>query len=63
MSAKRVKVQITYKTGHVQTVTCEYMNVSRNTMTGDITKVEWKDMEPKPLFLGMENIESIWQVD
>lgn len=54
--------KIVYKSGYVQKVTADSMTVTRDTMSGDITKVEWTNMEPHSMYLGVNNIESVWEL-
>ena len=56
---KRAKVVIRYKSGKSITVRAEKITVTRN--GGSITGISWTNMTPDPLFIGLDNIESVWQ--
>lgn len=52
-------VVITYKSGHSLRVVVESFKVEYQ--GGDLISVTWENMIPSPMFLGIENIESIYQ--
>lgn len=51
------KVQINYKSGQSVVVKCKQF-----TVRGHGTTFEWEDMEPRPLLLGANDIESVWEL-
>ena len=61
MKTPRHKIQINYKSGQSMTVTVEEFAVSRNSVNGEL-KVTWKSMQPATLMLGVDDIESVWQL-
>ena len=54
----KTKVRIVYKSGYVQDITCESFEVKW--VGGTLTEVNWVDAKPDPLFVGVNNIESVW---
>lgn len=57
---KRHKVQINFKSGKTLIVKASKFTVRTN--NGEITRIEWENITPKPLHLGADQVESIWQV-
>jgi hypothetical protein len=58
---KRSKVQINYKSGQSVVVTCTQFKVKWDGV-GGIHRVEWADVKPNPLHIGINEIESIWEI-
>ena len=56
---KRATVVIRYKSGKTITVRVEKITVTRE--GGSIAGISWTNMTPDPLFIGLDNIESVWQ--
>ncbi len=57
----KYKIQITYKSGKVQIVKCDKMIATRNN-AGELSSLEFDNLSPKTLYLGINNIESIFQL-
>jgi hypothetical protein len=57
---KFVYIKIAYKTGNVQYLKCDSFNVER--ISAELSKLSWENAEPKPLFVGLDDIESIFEV-
>lgn len=57
--AFKKKVQINYKSGKSIVVKVKTLTVSRN-HEGNITQISWDGMKPKPLHLGINEIESVF---
>lgn len=55
---QRAKVRIVYKSGHVQDITANDFTVNKR--GGDLTSVSWDDPQPKPMFFGIDSVESIY---
>jgi hypothetical protein len=55
-----VKVQINYKSGQSIIVKVEKLEVSRR--GGTLDSIKWDGIAPEPLFMGIDDIESIWQL-
>lgn len=53
-------VQINYKSGARMVVKAKSVNVE--SIGGTLSKVEWNGLEPRPLFIGIGDIESIWEL-
>lgn len=58
--AKRSTVQINYRSGHTMKVTCDSFTVTH--AGGDILQIEWKNVSPNPLHMGVSQIESVWEL-
>lgn len=54
------KVQINYKSG--KTVIVNAKKFKAITTNNALTGTEWTDMIPKTLFMGVDDIESIYQI-
>jgi hypothetical protein len=54
------KVLIRYKSGQSQTVTCDGMTVKKS--GGKIVEMNWNNMQPNPLFINLDDIESVWEL-
>ncbi|MBB3752694.1 hypothetical protein FHT44_005206 [Mycolicibacterium sp. BK634] len=54
------KVQINYKSGRSIVIKCEDFKATR--VGSDLRKVEWRAAVPDPLFIGLDDIESIWEL-
>lgn len=55
----RYKITINYKSGIKMTVYADEFNIKRNSVHG-LTSADWENLKPRPLFLGIDDIESIW---
>jgi hypothetical protein len=53
------KVQINYRTGRSITVQCDEFTITRK--PGN-TEYQWVNMVPNPLLIGVEDIESVWEI-
>lgn len=53
-------VQINYKSGQSVVVKCKDFTI--NSPGGSITHLEWEDAKPRPLHIGIGEIESVWQL-
>lgn len=54
------KIEIHYKSGRSLIVTCEEFKVWHS--GGEITRYEGVGMKPRPLLIGLDEIESIWEL-
>ncbi|OMC55421.1 hypothetical protein A5747_13610 [Mycobacterium sp. IS-836] len=52
-------VQINYRSGKSMVVSCESFKFKYN--GSGLTSAEWEGMNPDPLYLNLDDIESIWQ--
>lgn len=54
---------IIYKSGHVQKIRAEDLEVVYSTLQGNtrITSLEWKEMRPMAMFFNLDAIESVWK--
>jgi hypothetical protein len=57
----KTRVQINYKSGLSMVVEVQEFTVLRNKLNGQ-KSYEWVDMSPDPLLLGVDDIESIWEL-
>lgn len=53
-------VQINYKSGHSVTMECDSFSVKTNGL-GNRT-FEWDNAKPRPLMLGADDVESVWEL-
>lgn len=60
-AGRKFHVAIRYKSGTIQYVWCKKLSVSKD--GSSMTSLEWEDMVPKPLHMGIDEIESIWQLE
>ena len=51
-------VTIIYRSGTKVRVRVEGLTVT--TQGGEVTKMEWKQMDPRPLALNCNEVESVW---
>lgn len=56
-----VKIQINYKSGQSVAFRCKSFKVSFNPF-GEIAKVTWDDAMPRPMSVGVDHIESVWEL-
>ena len=54
------RVQINYKSGQSVEVECEAFSINR--LESGLS-FAWKGVHPRPLLLGVENIEAVWALD
>jgi hypothetical protein len=57
--SKKSQVQINYRSGISMVVECDDFTISG---PKGMRKIEWVDAEPRPMILGIEDIESVWQL-
>lgn len=55
-------VLIRYKSGQEVKVKVDGLTVTWDRASGEVTKMEWTNMIPQPLMLGLPNIESVWEL-
>lgn len=55
-------VRIIYKSGAVQDVECENFTVLFSPAKG-LTRIEWENARPRPLFLGIDDIAAVYEMD
>lgn len=55
------KVRINYKNGRSITIKCDTFKVERVPLTGAVS-VSWTGAKPTPLLIGIDEIESIWEL-
>jgi hypothetical protein len=56
----RSRIIIRYKSGAEISATVESLTVE--IWEGKITKIDWNNMKPNPLHIGIDDIESVWEV-
>ncbi len=56
----RHMVRIQYKSGIVVDVKCTSFTVKFR--DGEISSIEWTNLSPVPLYIGVDNIEAVWEV-
>lgn len=61
MAKGKSEVQINYRSGSSVTVMCDSFAVERNNATGHL-KIEWENAVPRPLLMGVDDIESVWEL-
>lgn len=54
------KVQINYKSGNSITFKVDHLEVVSS--GHEVTKLKWDGMSAKPLFAGLSEIESVWEL-
>lgn len=54
------KIQINYKSGISAKVSCDEFKIGYH--NSELTRYEGEGMKPRPLFIGMNDIESIWEL-
>lgn len=59
---RKHKVRINYKSGRSVTIQCDEFTVRRDYMTGGVAEVSWDRAKPTPLQVGLEDVESVWQL-
>lgn len=57
---RKHKVRVIYKSGATIDVRCNGFKV--RTKGGRITELEWSDLTPNPLHVGVDDIAAVWQV-
>jgi len=55
------KLIINYKSGIQLEVSCDEFNITWDTVTGEATAFKGANMKPRPLNIGLTNIESVWE--
>lgn len=56
------KVRIIYKSGAQIDVSCDSFETEANAL-GVLTKIKWENATPRPMFLGINDISAVWQLD
>lgn len=56
----KYKMIIRYKSGQEQVVWCDEFEITKS--AGGV-KASWENMKPRPLVLGVDDIESVWAVE
>ena len=59
MGKPQYKVTIKYKSGNEIVVWCDDITVKRIQLNGAL-EISWETMKPRPLLLGVDEIESVW---
>lgn len=54
------QVQVNYKSGASVVFKCKNFKITHR--HGEVISFEGDSMKPGPLFMGMENIESVWEL-
>lgn len=55
---KRPRVQINYKSGQSMVIEVDNFTINK----GPGLRAEWENATPRPLLLGVDEIESIWEL-
>jgi len=56
------RVRVIYKNGHIEEISCSEFGVKKDS-SGILFAVDWADAWPKPLYLGVDNIAAIYEID
>jgi hypothetical protein len=59
--SEKSRVQINYRSGISMVVECDEFTISRSKFN-NAKSIEWAGAEPDPMWLGIEDIESVWQL-
>ena len=59
--ASKSTIQIIYRSGSSVTLTCDRFAVTRTGTNGQL-KVEYTNPRPRPLLIGVDDIESVWEL-
>jgi hypothetical protein len=57
---RKARVKINYKSGLSETIICDEFTVK--TVGAEILSVEWVNPSPRPLHIGANDIESVWEL-
>ena len=58
----RAQFLIIYKSGATVKVKADKLIVTRNIASGEITKLDWANMKPRPLALGINEVSAVWEL-
>ena len=61
MADDRSRVQVNYKSGHSMIIECDDFTIKVNRIDGR-KSIEWDNAQPRPMLLGVEYIESVWEL-
>lgn len=56
----RARVRINYKSGISMEIECDNFGVKR--LSGRDLSITWENAVPRPLLIGVDDIESVWEV-
>jgi hypothetical protein len=59
---KRHKVRVLYKSGNSIEFECDDLNIEWDRSDNRVTSMTWKDPKPKPLMVGIHNIEAVYEL-
>ena len=59
---KKAKVRIIFKGGAIQDVECTSFELRNNSLTNQISKLEWADMSPNSLYISLDDISAIFEI-
>lgn len=57
---RAVRVTILYRNGTVLRARCRSFTVKQSPFDGSMTGLEWKDMQPEPLRIGVDDVAAVW---
>lgn len=60
MRNEKARVQINYKSGISMVFECDDFKITQRPIGGK--SYEWEGAEPDPMLLGVDDIESVWQL-
>lgn len=60
--AKNSEFIIRYRSGAEMRVTADSLEMKWEKATGDVVEMKWETMRPRPIYVGIANIESVWEV-
>jgi hypothetical protein len=63
MDKPKYRFVIRYRSGIEVPVAADALTVKWDTSAGQAIEVSWDNMRPRPLAMGIANIESVWQVN
>lgn len=61
MFRKRHRFRLVFKSGRTEEIRARELSVTRK--ESQILKMEWVDMRPRPLFLDLDEIAAVLQLD
>ena len=59
---KRIRVQINYKSGISVITEVDSLSVTRSVTGAGLASITGDEMRPRPLYFGIDAIESVWEL-
>lgn len=57
------KLLIVYKSGYTLKAEAEHLSLKVSASSGELTEIAWENMQPQPIFIGINEIAAIYQLD